>query len=508
MSKKSPPGSGHWSGKHPASPDAVSDKKRRWHVASVLLGRFGQERGCPLFSVPQRVRIKTAISEPLNQTSQSTDPVLSAGLASHDKTSLGLRWLVRLRWLAVMGQALTSLAAAWILHIPLPVGILTACFSVTILSNGIVALVENRLTFRKDVVCAGLLALDAAVLTTMLYFTGGASNPFASFYLLHIVIAAILLPPLWTWGMLALCCAGYGILFLSPYPLADASEPVRWGTHDLRLQGMFVAMVLVGAFVAFFVSQLSRSLVRREEELLKARLKTQRSERFAALATLAAGVAHELATPLSTIAVVSADFEHLSSGMNCCDTTCRSDAVLIRSEVKRCQAILEKLGQRATNGVGEPLEPVLLEELPSLLRPYLKEPIWQRVDFKNPGGNGEILVPRATLLQSLAALIKNASEASPPASHVGLTAREEDTGICFSVSDTGTGMPSDVVARVGEPFFTTKEPGKGMGLGLFLVRTFAECINGRLDIESEPGKGTRINLFIPLQEKEEIAWTS
>lgn len=430
-----------------------------------------------------------------------------AGLAINDKTSLGLRWLVHLRWMAVAGQALTSLAAGWLLHIPLPAGILAACFLVIVISNGIVVLVEDRLSVRKDALCAFLLALDAAVLTTMLYFTGGASNPFASFYLLHIVIAAILLPPLWTWGMMALCCSGYGILFLSPHPLADATEPLHWGNHDIRLQGMFVAMVLVGAFVAFFVSQLSRALARREEELLKARLKTQRSERFAALATLAAGVAHELATPLSTIAVVSADFEHLSSGMHC-DTSCRSDAMLIRSEVKRCQAILEKLGQRATNGVGEPLEPVLLEELPVLLQPYLKEQIWRRVDFQHPGGHCELLVPRSTLLQSLAALIKNASEASPPTARVGLSVREEDTGTCFCIADTGTGMPSEVVARIGEPFFTTKEPGKGMGLGLFLVRTFVECINGRLDIESEPDKGTRMNLFIPLQAKEDTVWTN
>jgi len=418
--------------------------------------------------------------------------------ADFDKPFLGLRWLVRLRWLAVLGQIVTCCIAVLVFHIELPLGILAGCLAITVATNAIVEFAEGNLPLSRRVSCAILLALDTVILTVMLYSTGGAHNPFTAFYLLHVVIAAILLPQAWSWVAVALCGICYGLLFLSPYTLASiGGKATCCGSFDFHLQGMLVAMLAVGGCVAFFVGQLSAALARREAELNEARVQTARNERFAGLATLAAGVAHELATPLSTIAVVSKELERQAEG-RCLSPACLDDAKLIRTEVERCRGILEKLGDRATNGLGDPCELLAMEAIPALLKNYLKAENWGRVEFEIRSSHPGVFAPPAVLLQSLSVLVKNACEASAPGQTVRLKVRDDAEGIAFCIEDRGAGMTADILSRIGEPFFTTKEPGCGMGLGLFLVRTFVERMNGRLDIESAPGMGTLMNLFIPL----------
>jgi two-component system sensor histidine kinase RegB len=106
-------------------------------------------------------------------------------------------------------------------------------------------------------------------------------------------------------------------------------------------------------------------------------------------------------------------------------------------------------------------------------------------------------VPAEQIAQSIAALIKNALEAGSPASKVIVTMAREPSEVEITIADRGTGIPEDVLAHVGEPFFTTKQPGRGMGLGVFLARTFVESRGGALLIESSPGVGTRAVVRLP-----------
>jgi len=124
-----------------------------------------------------------------------------------DKPSIGLRWLIRLRWLAAFGQAVTCLATHFILKVPLPIALLAGCIGLTVVSNAFMEFFRERFRERSIVACVSLLLLDTFTLTVMLYWTGGVQNPFATFYLLHLTIAAILLPPLWTWIIVAVCAA-------------------------------------------------------------------------------------------------------------------------------------------------------------------------------------------------------------------------------------------------------------------------------------------------------------
>ena len=410
----------------------------------------------------------------------------------------GLPWLLRLRWLAVAGQLTTCLVVDRVFGFVLPWGVLAGFLLVTAATNLAAHRIPRLFPSDPDLVCAGLLVQDTLVLTGMIWWTGGIHNPFTGFYLLHVVIAAAVLPRGWSLGMLTFSSLCLGAQFLSKHALV-ARRPLPWLPDDLSRVGVLVGLVLAGGSIAFFVGRLRATLERRDAELVRVRAQTERHERFAAVATLAAGVAHELATPLSTIAVVSSDFERLAGG-HCANLECMADARLIRSEVERCRKILENLGNRATSGIGDPPVVVELSDIPQRLRPYLKPDFWERIEFSGFADAGQLVVPEPPLLQSLAALVKNACEASGPSERIGMAVRVGVDDTCFEIEDTGFGMAPEVVARVGEPFFTTKGPGRGMGLGLFLVRTFVERVQGALEIDSRPGEGTLSRIRIPREK--------
>lgn len=410
-----------------------------------------------------------------------------------------LRWLLRLRWLSVVAQVLVILIFAFYYGYILPLGLLGGCLLFTAVTNLAVQLRKNNWPFPPAVVIFVLIVLDTATLTTMLYFTGGAHNPFSSLYLLHITLAAILLPAWGPWIVLGLCSLGFFVLFSSPHGLVRVAGPTCCSDMVAHLRGMLLGMVIAGAGIAFFVSRLRGSLDRHRLQLTEMQAVAARNERFASLATLSAGLAHELATPLGTIALVSADMEkHV--GEVCNSQGCLEDARLIRKEVARCRAVLDRVANEITLS-GQPgrtsPEPLAIRLVPELLKSFLSEGVLRCIRFDNMDTNRCLILPETALLQALAVLLKNACEASPPDEPVSL--RYEETGeiVAFVVEDRGTGMSPDVREKAGEPFFTTKEPGRGMGLGLFVVRVFVEGMNGTVDIDSREGVGTTVRLAFP-----------
>jgi two-component system sensor histidine kinase RegB len=120
-----------------------------------------------------------------------------------------------------------------------------------------------------------------------------------------------------------------------------------------------------------------------------------------------------------------------------------------------------------------------------------------QVEMVPPAADASIFGPPKALAETLRGLMKNAVQASPPDAPVVLRAALADGRLRASVIDRGRGMPADVLARVGEPFFTTKVPGEGMGLGLFLTRALAEQLGGEFRITSSPGAGTEATIELP-----------
>jgi len=407
-------------------------------------------------------------------------------IPSHNSWQITLSQLIRLRWLAVLGQTCAVIGSA-LAGVELPVEILMGLIALVALSNSIVAVAHRRDQTNGENWLTFIIVLDVALLTAMLYWSGGVHNPFTSFYLWQLVIAALTLKTRDAWIIDALCAIGFLLLFLSPHPLLMPNTHIGQISFNLHMEGMFVAFLLTGLFITYFVTKLTRALAHSELLLARSRSQAQRAERLASLATLAAGVAHELATPLATISVISHEWEKARK-MNL--SRFAEDSRLITTQVERCQQILSKLNRSSTDGIGETPLPIRLSELLHALSRTLQSDQKERLIVNNQVGNIELFIPKESVIQALATLIKNACEAEGSEGPVRLTIEANDTGLSFRVRDSGKGIRPEDIPHLGEPFFTTKAPGRGMGLGLFLVRTLAERLGGSLEISSTSQLGS------------------
>lgn len=261
---------------------------------------------------------------------------------------------------------------------------------------------------------------------------------------------------------------------------------------------MWVAFVVAATLISFFTSRVSDALRLREQEVLTLQEHIAKQERLASLVTLAAGAAHELGTPLGTIAVVSRELEHYASALANGEELCE-DARLIRSEVERCQLILQRMSADGAEPMGESPQSIQVNKLLEEALRQLPEARQPWVSLELTGASETAVLPVRATIQSLVALVQNAIEADVEPKQVMLKAQRAGHELIFSICDHGRGMAETTLRRIAEPFFTTKSPDKGMGLGTFLVRTFAERLGGRLSYESTPGNGTTATLTLPMQ---------
>ena len=411
---------------------------------------------------------------------------------------IGLAWLVRLRWLAISGQiAITALAVLG-LKVTLPLLLVAALISCTALSNLGLTLWLRRHEPSSRALFA-VLVLDVLTLTGLLLSAGGAANPFSVFYLVHVALSALLLAPQRAWLVAALTSLAFGSLFVLPSHTIDPhAMHMHHGASAMHLQGMWLAYSLAAGFVVHFVSRVASALQAREHELFELQRSAVRHERLASLSTLAAGAAHELGTPLATIALVAKELEHaLLRGTPIAELT--RDAQLIRQEVERCREILQQMAARAGEGPGEMLAAIDLHGVEQSLSATLGAGA-DRVTFERVGSRTQLIAPKRLLVQVLANLVRNAIEAQADAGAaqpVRVVSRVDAKRAAFEVLDVGVGIPAHAVSRIGEPFFTTKPAGRGLGLGVFLARAFAERMGGDLTLEARPGGGTVARLTVP-----------
>jgi two-component system sensor histidine kinase RegB len=263
----------------------------------------------------------------------------------------------------------------------------------------------------------------------------------------------------------------------------------------MHTQGMWIAFSVAAVFTTYFVTRVRDSLAKREAELMRARNLASRSEKLASLATLAAGAAHELSTPLSTIAVAARELERAMEHTG--DYAARDDAQLIRREVRRCREILLRMAADAGQPTDCDTEPLRVCELLQRVLDGLGDSISVRVDVDETTSQCFLQAPPEATAQALRAVLKNALQASADASPVRVRARAQAGRCVLEVRDYGNGMSAEVLSRAGEPFFTTKGPADGTGLGLFLARAVVERAGGSVTLDSVPGAGTTAVLTLP-----------
>ena len=232
-------------------------------------------------------------------------------------------------------------------------------------------------------------------------------------------------------------------------------------------------------------------------------MRQARSEKWEALGTLSAGAAHELATPLTSIAIVSNEIQRELASQAVSDTIVQ-DVELIRSEVGRCRSILDRMSIDAGHIAAETLSEIETATLiDSMLDEFLGDRNRVNVEVADEAKHSVVRIPIQSVAQALRGILQNALDASPD-SAVDLTVRTESNRLCIDICDRGVGMNAEVLRRADEPFFSTKEVGQGMGLGRFLARTVVERLGGSFETESAIGVGTRVQVRIPLQPNSEI----
>jgi two-component system sensor histidine kinase RegB len=423
--------------------------------------------------------------------------------AEGGQNETNLPWLLRLRWGALAGQLLTIVFVRYVMRSPIPIGSLFGLLAISLLTSVAWRLRPPGVVIRSSWLGATMV-LDILVFSGLLYFTGGPMNPFSFLYLVPIALATVILGSRWTWALVALSLAASATLFFWHQPLVLGESHAE---HMLlHLQGMWVAFGVGAAFIVYFLHHIRRALAERESELQASRNLVARQERLAALATLAAGAAHELSTPLATIAVVAKELERAVAQPSVETGTSShiaEDVKLVRTQVERCRAILERMCVDAGEMRGERLAPATVDELVAGSLAGLPTEIAVRADVDPALSAVSLHVPARAIAEAIRGVLKNAQDASPAGAAVDLIVRRTDGAIDFAVADRGPGMPRAVLERVGEPFFTTKPLGRGMGLGLFLARTVVERIGGSLRLDSNVGRGTTAIVRVPLPEQRE-----
>ncbi|MBZ4414452.1 sensor histidine kinase [Myxococcus sp. XM-1-1-1] len=414
------------------------------------------------------------------------------------RARINLEWLLRLRWGLLLGQALVIALAAYGLELALPVPVLAGLLGLEAATNVAVRAWLGRARVSEATI-GKLMLWDTLVLTGLLALSGGTHNPFTTLYLVNVALGTVLLPARWMWGLLGFTLTAFGSLFvLQDVELVPGlSRPDHAALMRLHLSGMWVAFAVAAGFIVYFVQRVTRALEEREEELAQARVQHARREKVASLATLAAGAAHELSTPLSTIAVVSKEVERALASAGTSEAV-REDLRLIRQQVDRCRDVLVQMSADAGQTTGEAFHSMALGRLVEDSLAELSGVERVKVELPTELSGRWVQGPPRALARVVRGLVKNALQASPPTKAVELRVVEGQGGARLEVRDGGAGMPADVLARAGEPFFTTKAPGEGMGLGLFLARTLAEQLGGSLELRSTPGQGTVASLALPL----------
>lgn len=416
-------------------------------------------------------------------------------------TIVNLKRLFVLRNIEIVGQLGAVLAATRLLDIVLPLAPMLAVIALLALINLLTWLRLHRPWPVADFEVFGQLLVDVAALAVLLYCSGGSTNPFVSLFLVPLTLAAAVLPGVYTWLMAGITLACYTLLLFYYQPLNDVTA-VHGATamqHDdsfgLHVQGMWFNFLVSAGLIAFFVVRMADSIRARDRKLAAAREETLRNERIIALGTLAAGAAHELGSPLSSMAVLTAELqqEHVDN------PALTADLKLLRDQVDNCKRILTELlasaGQvRAEGGEGKALDAYLAELMQkwALLHPGVRSKIeWQGA---LPAPN---IIAEQTLSQALLNLLNNAADVSPDG--IEVIGQWDQSTLTLDIFDRGPGLTAEVQANAGQPFFTTKGPHHGIGIGLFLANATLDRFGGSVRLFNREGGGAATQIILPLE---------
>jgi len=392
-----------------------------------------------------------------------------------------------IRGVTLLGQVMALLYFTWVQPIGLPVAEISFVLSVYASLTAAIWLRSRRAVPIGDSEFFIHLLADIAFFSILLFFSGGAGNPFVSYLLIPISTATITLSRGYSIAVAVVALLSYSLL-LKYYVAIVAIAPGHHKAVDnsLHILGMWVNFAISAAIIIYFISRMAATLKQQEHEIAIRRDAQLRDEQLLAVGTLAAGTAHELGTPLNTMKLVVDEM--------LLDTDNQVDLLLLNQQIEQCKTTLKQLHTTAEESQSNQLEaqPVkrYLEKVLArwqLMRPLLKT----RIQFNDTPTISAVFHP--TITQSILNLLNNAADASEKVD-IAISWNTEMATIC--IRDFGAGLNADLLETLGQPFVTDK--ADGLGLGLFLSQATLTRFGGSVSLQNAPEGGTLTQITLPL----------
>ncbi|MBI3434610.1 MAG: ActS/PrrB/RegB family redox-sensitive histidine kinase [Proteobacteria bacterium] len=423
------------------------------------------------------------------------------GKTRHDQRTplqrkVRLDTLLRLRWLAIIGQTSALLIVQFGLEYDFPIWEGLAIVALSAVANLVLRLrfgVTRRVSPEN---AAWLLAGDIMVLALLLYLTGGQQNPFSFLLIGPVLIAAPALPPRLTLALaaFAMACSTALTFFHLPLPW-DGGVPVE--LPALYVMGVWMATLLAIAYTSIYAWQITEESRKLVDALAATEMVLAREQHLSQLDGLAAAAAHELGTPLSTIAVIARELERTIGG----DSPHGDDVRLLREQALRCREILGKL--TALPVTGEPFGRMRLSELiEEVVAPHRHFGIAIEVNLSSDRAGEPVGARNLSILYGLGNILENAVDFARE--RVVVTAVWDERDVAVTVVDDGPGFPPEIMERVGEPYVRSSRRRRmraagdetGLGLGFFIAKTLLERTGATLELENRafPERGAVVRV--------------
>ena len=418
------------------------------------------------------------------------------GLAdTHPRRNVRLDTLVRLRWLAIIGQTTAVLVVEYGLNFDFPV---YACLAVIALSAWLNVALRLRfhLTQRLEPDrAAWLLAFDIAELAVLLFLTGGLQNPFAFLFLGPVLLSSTALPPRFTLilGGFAVACAT--VLVFVHYPLPwDSDDPLL--LPPIYMMGVWLSILLAIGFIGVYAWQITEESRQLSDALAATELVLAHEQHLSQLDGLAAAAAHELGTPLSTISVIAKELENAIPA----DAPHGDDVRLLREQAARCRDILAKITELSS---GEPFDRTPLTALiEEVVAPHRNFGVEIGVAVPEDRDAEPLGARNPAILYGLGNILENAVDFANE--RVDVAVQWNDETIDLTITDDGPGFAPEVLDRIGEPYVTTRrrrpnatdEEPTGLGLGFFIAKTLLERSGASVSFANRalPARGAVVKL--------------
>ncbi|MDO9296369.1 ActS/PrrB/RegB family redox-sensitive histidine kinase [Bradyrhizobium sp.] len=416
----------------------------------------------------------------------------------HPRDYVRLDTILRLRWLAVLGQLAAIFIVAQGLEFDLPVIPCLTVVGLSALLNLVLQIAFNPMQRLQPVYAAALLALNIVELAALLFLTGGLQNPFSFLFLAPVLISATALPIRLTiaLGALAVACASALVFFHLPLPW-EGEEPME--LPQIYLFGVWLSILLAIGVTSLYAIQVTEDTRKLSDALAATELVLTREQHLTQLDGLAAAAAHELGTPLATIFLISRELEKGAAA----DSPIASDLKTLREQTQRCRDILGKITQLSSTGAPFDRMPLstLIEEV---VAPHRDFGVAIKVRIAVAGAREPVGTRNPAILYGVGNILENAVDFARNTVEVNAWWNSETVEIV--ISDDGPGFAPEILKRIGEPYLSrrrgTEDPQagrRGLGLGVFIARTLLERTGAKVSFRNRtfPDHGAVVQIAWP-----------